>query len=118
MKKPAVNSPTARGVRPKPHRRRGSHAARTGPGWREGEIMISVRDSLSRHRHRGHHIRQRAVGVEAFQLRLGFQHDPMPQYWRYRTFHVIWDQVVSAVERSDGLRDLHYAERRARAGAQ
>jgi hypothetical protein len=41
-KKPKMSSQMALGVRPNGQRRRRSQTARTGSGWREGEIMIET----------------------------------------------------------------------------
>ena len=56
--------------------------------------------SLPRHRHRGNHVGQHAVGVEAFQFGLGLEHHAMAQHRLHGALDVVGNQVVAAIESS------------------
>ena len=53
---------------------------------------------LPRHRHGSNDVGQHAIGVEAFQLGLGLEHDAMAQNRLHGALDVVGHKVVAAIE--------------------
>jgi len=65
---------------------------------------------LTRYRDGGDYVGENAVGVEAFELGFGFEHDAVTQDGLDGALDVVGNEVVAAIEGGGGLGYTHEAD--------